>query len=448
MRLKLGKHHNAVTNWSRMLNDVRQDHPPVVKILDVHEGYAHDVKKDSPETLLIIRDAHNVDVMASPLSAAYEKLSRLKARADWRYADACEGNNEPDTYHWETFVAYAIFERRLAELLHDEGKKYVALSWGVGHPPLYGENPNFPWSNFLHHYRKVFEVADYLGLHEYGYPGMHSPGMERYHVLRFPHWYDRLPDELKKPIIITECGITHAVVGGPDVGWQKHLNAEQYAGNLIWYGEKLNDRPEVIAYLPFCDGSNDKRWESFFETQRVRDIVREYQKQTPEPCPPPGETYVVEDGISKMQLLWSQYPLRHLALVKTIIVHHTVTSVDTLYSQLGMYTFLVYEDGRVVQVAPLDRVAPHAGDPELIGDENRWSVGIAMVGDITVGEPSEIARRHLRRLVTDLIRGLPWFQRLIGHRELRPPEMSSHTQCPGGVWWEKWRGDYWAGIVK
>ena len=428
MKSKLSLHINAVTEHDNMIAFFRDAKPAVVKVLQDNRGFVEEARAASPDSLIVGRrweDSPNR--IADPRMAASWKFNRIRERGDYEVIDVWEGDNEPDTYHWETFVAMAVFDEHLANLLHADGKQYVALSWGEGHPPEYWERPEFPWANFISNYQKVFESADYLGVHEYGRPRMFSTGMEGWHIMRFPKWYSVLPREWQKPLIVSECGIDGGVASGPGGGWRNFTSSQSYMDDLALYDAKLAQY-NVVGATVYTWGTHDRQWDSFDISGEMSRLLKGYVEATD--LTPPTEDFIIDYRGNLTVHETRQFDMRPLSDINRWIVHHTASDVSVEavaryhvnsrgWAGIG-YHYYIEPDGRVLLVGSIDTVRAHAFD------HNEDSVGVALQGDFTNGRPSDAQLDSLARL---LATQPEWAVQ--AHRDVL------NTICPGD-WFHQW----------
>ena len=139
-------------------------------------------------------------------------VRRCKAQPWWPYAWAVETPNEPHPgdLDWLTSAVIAFT---------DAGKECVVGNWGTG------------WSGFH------VPGAKWYGVHEYGWPLVETQAP--WHARRYESWFPAVqahtPDAR---LLITECGVTQAVEGRADVGWQTGPSAAEYWGSLQDYAAR------------------------------------------------------------------------------------------------------------------------------------------------------------------------------------------------------------------
>jgi len=97
------------------------------------------------------------------------------------------------------------------------------------------------------------------------------------------------------------------------------------------------------------------------------------------------------------------------------------------------YHYVVFPSGKVLMTAPLDRATFHCGVPESYTgairglDENKIAVAVCVVGTYTDHLPTSEALVAVKKVITDLQRGMPNFKAIFGHREVP----GARTICPG-----------------
>lgn len=288
----LGLHINFLTEPDRMHRFIAESKPRAVLSIHHDSDFFEQARADSPETLFVGR--YFVDdqrFRGDPEGAAEWLVNRILGRSDPWLFDAWIGFNEvaiDDENRWREM---GRFDRRAAELLHEQGLKYVAGSFGVGHPSRleFVQLPEIvdAWS-----------IADFVACHEYCSPRMDDPrGMDPlqpgsgWFTHRHRKWYSLLPPEAQKPLVITETGIDSGAAHWPvsaQGGWRSFCSADDYFGQLLWYESELKKDPYVLAALPFCYGTLDPTWDSFDIKGRVVDLLESHLKKSwlkPSPTP-------------------------------------------------------------------------------------------------------------------------------------------------------------------
>ena len=130
------------------------------------------------------------------------------------------------------------------------------------------------------------------------------------------------------------------------------------------------------------------------------------------------------------------YPHRDLALIRRIVIHHTVTPGDISPEKVAQamiarglpgitYHFLIWADGTIFATQGLDVLTGQTGAAEA----NREAVGVALAGNFTTDVPTGAQMASAARLVAQLLEqfGLAT-ESVVGRREL------DTTASPGDQW--------------
>jgi len=162
----------------------------------------------------------------------------------WPYAWAVETPNEPHPGKVGWLTDAVMY-------MEGAGKECVVGNWGTG------------WDGFY-----VPGARLYSG-HEYWWDSLEDQFM--YHLLRHQDlgqapghggWFERevLPRNPQAKLLITEFGVTHAVEGGPDVGWTTGDEDPTYLSGIQWYLSQL--KPYVEGVFLYQVGGNPD-WKTF-----------------------------------------------------------------------------------------------------------------------------------------------------------------------------------------
>jgi len=288
MPSKLGVHINFITEADAMRDFILNARPVVVKTLHHDAGFWREIKAEYPELLLIGRRFVENQRLDNPEERAETLARRILNMGTAHICDAWEGYNEVSRSKLKQLCR---FDRRLAELLHNEGLKYVAGSWSVGVPDI----PDWRKREML----DALRVADYVGLHEYCAPRMDDPrGFDPpgtgWFTLRYRQVWGVISSELENPpkILITECGIDSGACHwdpGAQGGWRSFTDAQGYLDQLIWYDQNLQQDDYVVGATIFCWGTLDPTWDTFDISGEMVGLLANYLKEQagPPPTPPP-----------------------------------------------------------------------------------------------------------------------------------------------------------------
>lgn len=192
---------------------------------------------------LIIRHNGPWDQNAD-LFHAVDFYSACQRQPWFPFAWAVETPNEPYPGR-DVPPGFIDQEALLVTLLWTAGKGCVAGNRGTGHD-----------GHFV-------PGATLYGAHEYGWPDMLSQAP--WQALRYRSWFPAVLEQRPDArLLITECGVTQGVTGGPDIGWQSDgRTAEQFiAGSLAPYAAELRRDRYVLGAAVFQAGGHAD-WSSF-----------------------------------------------------------------------------------------------------------------------------------------------------------------------------------------
>jgi len=275
----------------------------VVKTLEHDPNFVTDLKRMSPDSLLIGRIAlSQVDPdQLEPLAEArrfVEQLLPLATEPRRRAAfDGWEAFNEPFATTADQMARLADFEAERTRLLGREGVRSVVGNFSTGQPSLE------LWPHFRPALEAVAAHGGYLGLHEYSAPvlwfgfGPHQlnpdsdEGDEGWLTVRYRKVYRQylIPMGLAVPLVITECGIDGTVQGRPGPpgkGWRDFVGywatlgmgddgPGNYVEQLAWYDSQLTQDDYVIGAAIFAAAASPA-WESYEILNGVAPILRQY----------------------------------------------------------------------------------------------------------------------------------------------------------------------------
>jgi hypothetical protein len=305
MPSKLGVHVNHITDADGIRDFILNARPAVVKTVHHDAVFWTEIKAEYPELLLIGRKYCERQPLSDPEGEAEDLVGWILDSSVTTIYDTWEGYNEVSRTRREGLYR---FDRRMAEILHENGLTYVAGSWSVGVPHI----PDWLEPGML----DVLRVADYIGVHEYCAPRMDSefelyptdpdiqPEVGGYFTLRYRHWYPTLPADCRKPLLITECGIDsgacHWDPGGQG-GWRSFTDAEGYLEQLQWYDRYLREDDYVVGATIFCYGNLDPTWETYDIGGDAVGLLADYLVAGVEPPPPPPPPPPPDDGLEELQ---------------------------------------------------------------------------------------------------------------------------------------------------
>lgn len=456
----LSIHINFLTEADAMRDFILAARPVIAKTLHHDAGFWREIKAEYPGLLLVGRRYVEKQPLSNPENEAEQFARGILDTSTARICGAWEGYNESPRSKLE---ARCRFDRRLAELLHAEGLKYVAGSWSVGVPDI----PDWRKPEML----DALRVADYIGVHEYCAPRMDSeflrypddpdiqPEVGGYFTLRYRKWWPTLPPDCQKPVIISECGIDSGAARwdpGAQGGWRSFTKAQGYLEQLKWYDRHLQEDDYAAGAAIFCWGTLDRTWDSYDIRGEMAERLKAYIVSQREVEPVPPEFPVTPEGWIDVRNWLTKHPTKRyeerlLAAIDTVVIHHVgavpkvgsgeelcecianwhvwgKTATKGEWPGIG-YCFVITFGGQTFLTQDLHAVAFHVGE-----QHNRHCVGVCFEGCFMPGntprEPNRFQIAAARKLLEDL-KGHVAYKRVVRHRDL------AQTECPGdtsAVW--------------
>jgi len=271
-----------------------------------------------------------------------------------------------------------------------------------------------------------------------------APEVERAGALcgRYRYWLHLARERgVYLPIVVSEF------YSGPD-----YIQGAQIIERIAWYDNLVKDDPEVLGFLPFtngpCAGWMHQNYDPFLDgfydyTVATKDRVN--AACTPEPDP-----LVIVDIRDQLQTNpdspWYPWQRRALDEITHVFVHHsagaassnvaTVTAINAYHiSPTGKnrpgicYTYVIGADGTIWYVSDIENVVFSQGSTTYPGDENRFGVGVCLLGSFIAGrEPTGAQLDSLDKLIQRLCVLVGKDLHVWGHKDV------ASTQCPGDSW--------------
>jgi N-acetyl-anhydromuramyl-L-alanine amidase AmpD len=134
------------------------------------------------------------------------------------------------------------------------------------------------------------------------------------------------------------------------------------------------------------------------------------------------------------------YNTRPIEEITTLTIHHTVSPPDRPISSIAYYHvnnrdwpgiayhYVITDQGEIFQTNYLTTKSYHAGSLNAPGDENLWSVGIALQGDFSHEPPPEAQLEATRNLIA-------YLKGQLGDLDVLPHRLmpGAETACPGNT---------------
>jgi len=138
--------------------------------------------------------------------------------------------------------------------------------------------------------------------------------------------------------------------------------------------------------------------------------------------------YVVDKLPTNPDSPWYPWHKRQLSEITHLFVHHH-TRVTGKNRPGICYTYVIGENGHVWQTSNMEDVVFSQGSTSYPGDENRWGLGVCLLGNFTSGRQPTQAQIDSLDLLIDATENLLGKKLQVwGHKDVAP------TACPGD-WW-------------
>lgn len=276
---------------------VRHTMPRVILSMDHNLETWREVKAISPDTFILGRyyldDGEQV-YLDNPEVRATEFYARMRPDMEKMRGvyDAWMGYNETIINSDVQARRLSRFYARWGQLMRHGGFKSAAYSFATGTPAAGFPNPDGDGNepNYWEFLTGGLRECDYLSLHEYSAPRMQD--LQGFLCLRYRHVWGLLPEDARRPIIISETGIDGGVIPGGSMaqkGWTFFTSEEGYLHELQWYDDNLLIDDYVVGATIFS--LNPWGIQGSFGIAQA-DKIRSYigQGGAPPPLHPPAQT--------------------------------------------------------------------------------------------------------------------------------------------------------------
>jgi uncharacterized membrane protein YgcG len=271
----LGPHING--DYTRHLPLLERWQPAVALLLDPPPGYAAQIKRRSPNTLIVQRiyqPDHQVEAAITQSAQAAGKWAAnlvLAQVKDHPGVDAWIVVNEVSQQSAEQVAKLGVFSMTFCSRLQEYGLRGCIGGFGVGWPKLSGDDGAASLRAFANAMQFAATNDHWLAIHQYGAAPLTNTQYHSYHLLRWQAhvlpWFRANGVAIPK-YIVTETGTDLGVVPGHqgEAGWRRGYsgNANAYANDLLWLEAQMRRDERCLGGTLFCLGSNgDPKWSSF-----------------------------------------------------------------------------------------------------------------------------------------------------------------------------------------
>ena len=424
----LGLHVNSLPGG--LLELLATWRPPLVVTLVPGPAWAW-LKAASPRTLIVYRHIEGEHPGLTPAQRINEAITAAAGMP----LDYLQLTNEPHIPDREALATLAAWEAEAIRYAAGKGIKLAIGNFSVGNPS------DLSWWEAYHPALEAGRAhGAALNLHEYNFPSLQSDDALWYN-LRHRQVYALLPEHLRLPLIIGECGLDAGTRGGGAYGsWTGHVDPDQYASQLEQWDLQLQADPYVFGAAIFMAGQPDKWWAFNVWPEPAGTLARRadplYRSYGPPAIsqPPAGTA----DLITSLPRGPIPYGTRTRKGINLTVLHYSwvtppkpdreheiaqIQSIAAGHLRRGWpgiaYHFIVGPSGIVYEVNHLEAIAAHAGN------WNHRSVGICCLLRDKPPTPAQVLA------TAQLIRKL-------GH-EAKPHNALIKTGCPGKYLWDQVR---------
>lgn len=277
---KIGMHIHTLS--SEAYNALSQLQSKLVMIMDPKAEWIQDMRAISPGTYIVGRryeDTHGFWQGVDP--GEYARICHDMVAP--QLTDGWVSANEPfghDDHH--LFEAFDQWQAAFVVALRELGIEGVVNCFGTG---------NFTGGEdrikITEAFPRTCEVARVYGPHDYDWP--HMDKTVGWRALRWVKWLEdlRAAGYEGAQVAVTECGLTQATYGGPDIGWQTlddnlMIAADLYLDSLRWYNKELVRIQECIGCATYDWAGSSYGWQTFehlvpYLVERIEEISAEIE---------------------------------------------------------------------------------------------------------------------------------------------------------------------------
>ena len=432
---------------------MQQGHPlPYCKILAANPNEVlavRNLKQLSPTTKFVCRlmrvpdsgiNIEGPDFNSNPQDYMNALLPTMRAYPEVTYWELW---NEQDPPEIAGHVKLAMFAKACAEIAHAEGIKLALLSYSMGVP----EQDEWQAIYDTGLFQTMIDGGHILSLHAYGQTT--DPMSLEFILLRHRWLYNHIliPNNCVVPYIMTEYSIDESSPGIGITDWSTENLMAEYKRYDAFLAEEYYCLGASVYKFGIGDHyRHDDIWIPFTD---LLYSVRDRQNAIPIGNGAPPEVVIVDvrnQLATNPSSPWYPWKKRTYNELTHIIIHHsagaassdvaTVKAIAVYHtSPTGKnrpgicYTYMIGADGTIWYVSDIENVVFSQGSVDYPGDENRWGVGICLLGCFINGqEPTTAQMASLEKLITH-ISGMVGKQLAVwGHKDV------IQTQCPGDSW--------------
>lgn len=268
MRKMLGLH--CLGDWTKYMNHIGLWEPPVITILSPSADQAKEIKRLSPNTIIVGRlyydDAYyNEQIQKRPLEFAKQMNDKILSQGI-KEVDYWQTVNEPTPY-WDKLPALKSYTDEWMRLADQSGYKCAILAWSVGNPDLPENDRMVYWRQFQSSLVYAQDNNHVVLVHQYNKPNLiNNVELDNWLVFRIEKQVIPNLASLGAPnvkFIIGELGIDNLINNGKLGGFQANMKDDQYFQQLLkWEEVEQSYSENVLGGCIFTLGTQPP-WDSY-----------------------------------------------------------------------------------------------------------------------------------------------------------------------------------------
>jgi len=264
---------------SNTLEAIRRVQPPMVKTMDLNRQALESIRNAAPGALIVARRYVGLQDFSNPLAAGQSYADMYRDVLD--LVDVVEVYNEAigNTTPADRLALFDTFQGVFAYRIWE-----LNVRVRIGLFCLPTGNFGYPGEPKLTDFPKSLALPKNkvcICLHEYSWYTWNWESPAR--CLRYRRQMEGLSGY---QVLITECGLTQAVLSGKsDVGWRSGIARDVFVNGAVWYDNELQKDDYVVGAAMFTCGASFG-WETFECTAEWEEAAT----QGIPPQPKPSET--------------------------------------------------------------------------------------------------------------------------------------------------------------